>query len=132
MTVFAQTGKENTEKVVNIALTEAAKRGIHHIVVASYTGYTADFFREASGLNIVVVRGTYGFTEPNVIRMSEDEYNALIACGMKIVTAAHALSGAERAFSNTFKGAYPAEIVAHTLRMFGHRPNISNNLPIWW
>ena len=38
---------------------------------------------------------------------------------MKIVTAAHALSGAERSFSTAFKGVGPVEIIAHTLRMFG-------------
>ena len=35
------------------------------------------------------------------------------------VTAAHALSGAERAFSKQFQGVSRTEIVAHTLRMFG-------------
>ena len=38
---------------------------------------------------------------------------------MRIVTAAHALSGAERAFSKQFQGVSRTEIVAHTLRMFG-------------
>jgi hypothetical protein len=33
---------------------------------------------------------------------------------------AHALSGVERAISNKFGGAYPVEIIAHTLRTFGH------------
>lgn len=37
---------------------------------------------------------------------------------MKVVTAAHALSGAERSFSNRFHGQGPIEIMAHTLRMF--------------
>jgi hypothetical protein len=36
-----------------------------------------------------------------------------------IVTAAHALSAGERAISGGFKGAYPLEIMAHTLRLFG-------------
>jgi len=38
--------------------------------------------------------------------------------GAIIVTAAHALSGTERAISGKFGGAYPVEIMAHTLRMF--------------
>lgn len=41
----------------------------------------------------------------------------LEAKGVRIVTAAHALSGAERALSRNFSGVYPVEIVAHTLRM---------------
>ena len=38
--------------------------------------------------------------------------------GMDIVTAGHALSGAERCFSTYFGGYGPIEIVANTLRMF--------------
>ena len=36
-----------------------------------------------------------------------------------VVTAAHALSGAERGISKAFGGVYPVEIMAATLRMFG-------------
>ena len=39
--------------------------------------------------------------------------------GFNVCTAAHALSGAERSLSTTFGGAYPVEIIAHALRMFG-------------
>lgn len=121
MTVFEKPGKENTGATARIALTEAKKRGIRHVVVASYTGYAADFFKEAADLNIVIVRGTYGFNvpEPNAIRMSGEKYDELCACGMKVVTAAHVLSGAERSLSSAFRGVYPVEIIAHTLRMFG-------------
>ena len=42
-----------------------------------------------------------------------------LEAGFNVCTAAHTLSGVERSFSNKFSGAYPAEIVAHTLRMFG-------------
>ena len=121
MIIFDKPGKQNTAETVRIALEEAAKRGIRHIVAASYTGYTADFFKEVKDLNIVIVRGTYGLSKenPNTHRMGEDKCNELTACGMKIVTAAHILSGAERSFSTVFKGAYPVEIIAHTLRMFG-------------
>jgi hypothetical protein len=121
MTIFEKPGKANTGAAVNIALSEAKKRGIRHIVVASYTGYTADYFKAETGLNIVIVRGSYGFyvKDANSIRMSQEKHEELSACGMKIVTAAHALSGAERSLSTVFKGVYPVEIMANTLRMFG-------------
>ncbi|MCL1941785.1 MAG: hypothetical protein FWG09_07565 [Synergistaceae bacterium] len=120
MIIFESPGKHNTEAAVKIATEEAEKRGICHIVIASYTGYTAEFFKN-SGLNIVIVRGTYGLNakEPNAIRMSDEKSRELTDCGMKIVTAAHSLSGAERSFSTGFSGIYPAEVIAHTLRMFG-------------
>lgn len=120
--LFNKPGKENTESAVTLALTEAEKLSIRHIVVASYTGYTADFFKaRAKDFNIVIVRGTYGFdvTKPNEIRMSAEKCKELEACGMTIVTGAHVLSGAERALSKGFSGVYPVEVMAHTLRMFG-------------
>lgn len=121
MTVYSTPGKINTEATVHIALEEAQKRGIRHIVIASYTGFTAEYFKGHSELNIVVVRGTFGFSakESNAIRMSEDVYHELISQGIQVVTAAHALSGAERSLSTSFKGVYPVEIISHTLRMFG-------------
>ena len=39
--------------------------------------------------------------------------------GVIVVTAAHALSGAERGLSKKFSGIYPVEIVANTLKMLG-------------
>ncbi len=121
MTVFEKPGKENTETAIQIALREARARGIRHIVSPSNTGFTADFFKSDTDLNIVIVRGTYGYMvqDVNTIRMSEEKREELIACGMKVVTAAHVLSGAERSLSTLFKGVYPVEIIAHTLRMFG-------------
>ena len=114
MTVFSKPGKENTAATVKIALDAAKARGIRHIVVASYTGYTADFFKDETDLKIVVVRGTYGYNvkEPGDIRMPAEKYTELCAAGMTVVTAAHALSGAERALSNVFKGTYPVEMIA--------------------
>ena len=121
MIVFEKAGKLNTDETIRIALDEAAKRGIRHIVVASYTGFTAQKLFDHPELNIVVVRGTYGFhaTEGGGIRMSDDVYQTLLNQGMKVVTAAHALSGAERSLSTASKGVYPVEVIAHTLRMLG-------------
>ncbi|MBR6767744.1 MAG: hypothetical protein IKM02_07325, partial [Clostridia bacterium] len=51
--------------------------------------------------------------------MPKELRNELVNKGYNVCTAAHALSGAERSLSTTFGGAYPVEIIAHTLRMFG-------------
>ncbi len=51
--------------------------------------------------------------------MAEETRQALIHRGVPVVTAAHALSGAERALSGMSGGVFPVEIVAHTLRMLG-------------
>jgi uncharacterized protein len=121
MIVFEKPGKENTEKVVNIALTEAKKRGIKYIVAASTTGGTAEHFKGQKDVKIIIVRSSFGLNgqTPQINRMSQEKYNELTAAGLQIVTAAHALSGAERSLSTTFKGIYPLEIIAAALRMLG-------------
>jgi hypothetical protein len=121
MIVFEKPGKESTEAAVRIALAEARKRGIRHLVAASTTGYTADFFQGQTDLNIVIVRGAFGYdvNNPSSNRMNAEKLAELTASGLKVITAAHALSGAERSLSAMFKGAYPVEIIAQTLRMFG-------------
>ena len=121
MIVFEKPGKDNTARVAEIALAEAKKRGIRNIVVASTTGGTAEYFKSQKDLKIIIVRSSFGLNgqTPNINRMSQEKYDELTACGIRVVTAAHALSGAERSLSTTFKGIYPLEIIAGALRMFG-------------
>ena len=115
---FEKPGKENTQSVVNLALNTAKLRGINNIVVASNTGYTAEFFKEC-GLNIVVVTHVNGFEQKGKNEMTEEKRKDLESCGMKVITTTHVLSGAERAMTKKFGGIYPVEIMAATLRIFG-------------
>ena len=50
---------------------------------------------------------------------SNQRYHYLLSQGVKVLTTTHVLSGAERGISRKFSGAYPVELIAHTLRMFG-------------
>ena len=51
--------------------------------------------------------------------MHDSKRDALIKKGFKVLTTTHVLSGAERGFSSRFSGAYPVEVMANTLRVFG-------------
>ena len=68
---------------------------------------------------LVAVTCAYGHRGPNENGVSEETRILLQDQGVKVVTAAHALSGAERGISKVFGGVYPVEIMAATLRMFG-------------
>jgi len=118
---FKEKGIANTAETVALAVKTARERGIKDIVVSTSTGYTPSFFtaEDIRDFNIVLVTHTYGMKEPGVNTMEEEKRAELSAAGFKLVTAAHALSGAERAMSGKFGGVYPIEIIAHTLRMFG-------------
>lgn len=118
---FEKCGKVNTQKTIELAVQAARENAINSIVVASGTGETALLLCDAakSGLNVVVVTHTCGYAKPGEQELCAETRKILEDCGMKIVTAAHVLSGAERGISRKFTGAYPVEIMAHTLRMFG-------------
>ncbi|NLZ52772.1 MAG: hypothetical protein GX892_06450 [Thermoanaerobacteraceae bacterium] len=117
---FEKTGKQNTEKTLEIVKKAVNERGIRHVVVASSKGHTAKLFKEANlGVNLVCVTHVAGFETPGEIEMPEELRRELSQSGVKLLTATHVLSGAERAISNKFGGAYPVEIMANTLRMLG-------------
>jgi hypothetical protein len=121
---FAEPGPANTKAVMEIALSEAVKRGIPAIVAASNTGKTAEALLEEarraqfSG-SLVCVTHVNGFMENGVNEMDAAVRRRLEEAGLRVYTASHALSGAERGLSRRFQGAYPVEIIAHSLRMLG-------------
>lgn len=118
---FEKAGKENTAKTAELAIAAAKEAGIRNIVVASNSGYTAGFFCQAAkeGMNVVVVTHANGYKAPGGQEMPEQTRQQLEQDGMRVVTASHVLSGAERGLSSRFGGVYPVEIIAHTLRMLG-------------
>ena len=121
---FDLPGTENTARTVNIAIEEAIKRQISHIVVASNTGDTIFTLAEEgrklgfSG-HFVCVTHVYGFKEKGTNELSDEKRTELEKQGIRVCTAAHTLTGSERGLSRKFQGVYPVEIIAHTLRMLG-------------
>ena len=125
ITYFEKAGVQNTEETLKLAVERAQELNIKDIVVASSYGDTAKKLlniieSKNLDLNVIVVSYHQGFHGEDVITMSEETMNELKERGAKVFMGAHALSGVERAISNKFGGAYPVEIIAHTLRTFGH------------
>lgn len=123
MKVFETRGTANTEETVRIAVTYAREHDLP-IVAATTTGTTVkvllDEIKEQNYAGkITAVTHAYGAKVPNENELSEEDRAMFIEKGITVVTAAHALSAGERGMSSVFKGVYPLEIVAHTLRMFG-------------
>jgi hypothetical protein len=121
---FDAPGQKNTGETVNIAVIEAKERKISHIVAASNTGKTIFVLAEEARKQgydgkLVCVSHVYGFSENGKCELSDENRQELEKHGIRICTAAHILSGAERSLSRKFQGVYPVEIIAHTLRMMG-------------
>lgn len=118
MITFERPGPVNTDQVVSAALDYAQKHGIQKIVVASVTGTTASKLKD-SGKKVVVVTHQNGFLHPGEQEFPEALREELTQSGMDFLTTTHFFAGADRALNRTFGGIYPAELMAHTLRILG-------------
>ena len=121
---FNSPGQANTAETVKIAIREAAARQISHIVAASNTGATVIALAEEAKKQgyagqFICVSHVYGFKKSGENELTDKTREDLEKQGIKVCTAAHVLSGAERGLSRKFQGVFPVEIIAHTLRMFG-------------
>ena len=121
MKVFEKPGPSNTDETCRIAV-ERAMLMDAPLVSATTMGAAGARLCEIvkkMGYNgkIVIVTHAYGSMEPGVFALKDEHREAMLDHGAQLVTAAHALSGVERAISGKFQGAYPVEIIAHSLRM---------------
>ncbi len=96
-----------TEQTVALAIKAAKERDIHHIVVASTHGDTLELLKDC-GLHVVGVTTAY---DKGVCGLSEEKRKAFEAMGMDIVTAGHALSGAERFFRASMVAMVPLKLL---------------------
>lgn len=122
MILFEKKGIENTIEALNMAINEAIKRDTD-LVLATTTGYSAIEamkLKKEKGMtqNIIVVSHAYGFRNPGENTLKDETRKELEDNGIVVVTASHVLSGIERGINNRYQGAYPALIMADTLRMF--------------
>lgn len=129
MITFDKVGAVNTDLVVSAALDYAEKHDIKKIVVASVTGTTASKFKDC-GKKVVVVTHQNGFLHPGEQEFPEALRDELIKNGMDFLTTTHFFAGADRALNHKFGGIYPAELMAHTLRILGQGFKVSVEISI--
>ncbi|MGQ9781510.1 MAG: pyruvate kinase alpha/beta domain-containing protein [Nitrososphaeria archaeon] len=100
-------------------------------MVASTSGRTGAKASEfLKGYNLVVVTHVAGFSESGKLQIS-DEYRKIIERnGGKVLTTAHALSGAERAFRKKFGTIGPLELMANILKIFGQGTKVCVEIAI--
>ena len=112
----------NTSRALAIAADEAARLNAPMLVATSSGETAVEAMRTARDKGImgqlIIISSVYGSRGPDNNGMKEECKKELDDAKVRIITAAHVLSGAERAMSTKFRGVYPSEIIAHTLRMF--------------
>ena len=123
MLCFEHPGKENTATTLQLAMDKAIEMNTD-IVLSSTRGDSAkELVRLAEKKNfcgkLIVVRSVSNGKNNGINAMDNETVQFLKEHKVSLVTAAHALSAAERGMSSQFGGVYPIEIMAHTLRTFG-------------
>lgn len=119
VTLFEKAGMQNTEETLKIVQKFAEENSITDIVLASSTGETgikASKIFDLSKINLVVVTHAYGFVKPGFQEMPDEVRKKLTDMGIKVLTAGHALSGAERTFRKSLNVWLPLELIARFLR----------------
>jgi len=124
MKVFDKPGREPTDETCRIAVERAIE--MQHAPIVSPTTVGASALRlceiaKEMGYTgqIVIVTPAYGASQkaPGQNSLTDEKRDEIHSHGAITVTAAHILSGVERGMSTKFQGVYPAELIAHSLRM---------------
>ena len=117
---FDGPGERNTDEVLKLAKERAEELGIKDIVVASTEGETGvKAVKMFKDFNVVVVTHHTGFRKPGYQELTKENRRLIEENGGKIFTGTHAFMNVERAILKKLGTAYPTEIIAHTLRLFG-------------
>jgi hypothetical protein len=129
---FSGPGPRNTRSTLEIAARRANELNIRTVLVASCSGETAFKALELldSRIKLVVVSHVTGFVEPNRQEMPDEVRQELLDKGAAVLTCQHAFGGVGRGIRKKL-GAYQVdEIVAYTLRTFGHGTKVAIELAL--
>ena len=128
---FEAAGSVNTEKTLMCACQRAIELGIDEVVISSTRGGSArkalDIFKD---VRIVAVTYHCGVIKPFESVMPAEVREDLTRKGVTVVSATHALSGIERSVAKKYSGAYPALLIADTLRLFGQGTKVAVEVAI--
>jgi hypothetical protein len=123
---FAEPGKRNTRRALEIAAEHAERLGVKDILVATTKGETGFMALELlSSLNLIVVTHSTGFVKPDYQQLSPEIRDKLEKAGATVLTCQHALGGVGRAVRKKLDTYQLEEIIAYTLRMFGQGTKVA-------
>ncbi|MBN2410745.1 hypothetical protein JXQ31_03565 [candidate division KSB1 bacterium] len=118
---FDKPGPDNTENTLRIAFTEAKKRKIENILLASTTGETAGKaleYYQKSNVRLIVVTHNYGFVKPGEQQFSPAVHQELVKEGVIVHTGTMVLRNQGTAIRKKF-GYSQEELINAVLRMIG-------------
>lgn len=123
---FDSPGIQNTEDVLHITKKKADELRIQKVVLASTRGDTAvKAIDILQNLKVIVVSHVIGFDKPNTQQLTKQNREVIESKGGIILTAAHAFAWLSRAMRHKYNMYVLGEIIADTLRIFGHGTKVA-------
>lgn len=117
---FAQPGRANTERTLELAYARAKELGVRTALVATTYGDTgARAVEVLEGMEVIAVSHEAGHSAPNTQALTPENRAAIEAAGGHVLTCQHAFAGVNRAVRKKLGTYQVDEIIAHTLRTFG-------------
>lgn len=129
MITWEKPGPENTAATAKLVIQRTTELDIQHLVVASNTGTSLRHYYEQK-INLVGVTHQIGFAGPGIDEAGAEIRKEWAARGIKILTTTHLFAGFDRGVMNAFQGAYPPQIAAQTLRMFGQGVKVAVEIAV--
>ncbi len=132
MHLFDRVGEQNTQKTLEISFERAMKDELKHVVVASTRGVVAEeaLKRVPDSITLVVVTHSVGFREAGGDEFSSEVRDAYAGTRHHILTTTHLFRGLEGCLIKQFSGAYPPQVFATALRMFGEGTKVAFEIAI--
>jgi hypothetical protein len=121
MMYFAKAGEQNTQEALRVALEEAEKRGIRHMVVASTwgdTGLKAAKLLQGKGIALCVVSHNTGFSKEGEQEFDQAKRSQIEKLGGTVYTGTMVLRNLGTAI-RSLQSYSQQDLVANTLRMLG-------------
>ena len=118
---FAKAGEHNTQEAIRIAVEEAVKRGIRHLVIASTrgdTGLKAAELLQGKEIALCVVSHNTGFAKEGEQEFDKEKRSRIEKLGGTVYTGTMVLRNLGTAI-RTVQSYSQQDLVANTLRMLG-------------
>ncbi|MCF8063281.1 MAG: hypothetical protein K9M82_12240, partial [Deltaproteobacteria bacterium] len=129
---FEKAGRRNTRHVLEAAARRADALSIEQVLIPTCSGRTVLEALELlpSSLRIVALTHVTGFKEPDHQELDNAVRKELEGRGVTVYTGQHAFGGVGRAVRNKMSTYQVDEIMANTLRVFGHGTKVAVELAL--
>ncbi len=129
---FRKAGPRNTRDVLESIARRAGELSIDRVLIPTCSGRTVLDALEVlpPGFHIVAVTHVTGFEEPDKQELTPEVRKDLESKGVAVFTGQHAFGGVGRAVRNKMATYQVDEIIANTLRVFGHGTKVAVELAL--